>query len=214
MKTVAFIPIKLNNERLPGKNTKILAGKPLLKYIIDTVLNVNGIDEVYLFCSDDSIKEYLPDTIKFLKRDKSLDASNASITKVINSFISLVQADIYVHLQAVSPFISSKSIETALKHVKEGKYDSALAVRPIHDFLWTEGKPFNYDPANIPRTQDLKAVYEETSGFYIFTKEIAKLNRRVGNVPLLYEVSDIEAVDIDEQIDFDIAEAIALKGLV
>ena len=79
----------------------------------------------------------------------------------------------------------------------------------MQDFLWQDGKPLNYDPSNIPRTQDLKPIYKETSGFYIYSKDlITKHNRRVGFKPKLVAVSGFEAIDIDEEEDFILAETI------
>lgn len=90
-----------------------------------------------------------------------------------------------------------------------GDYDSSFAAKKLQDFLWKDGRPFNYELDNIPRTQDLPPLYEETSGFYIYKSDvITKLNRRIGEKPYIVEVNEIEAVDIDEKEDFDIADAI------
>ena len=84
-----------------------------------------------------------------------------------------------------------------------------MTVTNLQNFIWIDGKPFNYDPQCIPRTQDLDPVYEETSGMYVFTKDLLeKEGRRVGHKPYLVELSKIEAVDIDEKEDFIIADAI------
>lgn len=81
-----------------------------------------------------------------------------------------------------------------------GEYDSSFAAKKLQDFLWKDGKPFNYELDNIPRTQDLEPLYEETSGFYIYNSSvITSLNRRIGEKPYIVEVNEIEAVDIDEK---------------
>ena len=90
-----------------------------------------------------------------------------------------------------------------------GEYDSAFAVKELRDFLWKDGKPFNYQLDAIPRTQDLPPLYEETSGFYIYRGEVmTKLGRRIGDNPCLVTVSEVESCDIDEPEDFLIADAI------
>lgn len=210
MKAVALVPIKMNNERLPGKNTKEFSnGKPLISYILNSLENVDGIDSTYVFCSNDKICDYIPDTVKYLKREEWLDLSSTSITDVLLSFVNQVDADIYVLAHATAPFISSQSIQKGVDAVKTGNYDSALSVERLQEFLWKDGKPFNYDLTNIPRTQDLTPLYCETSGFFIFTKDlILNEHRRVGHTPYLVEVSKIEACDIDEPEDFEIANAI------
>lgn len=108
-----------------------------------------------------------------------------------------------------APFISKESIEKGLNAVISGEYDSSFAAKKLQDFLWKDGKPFNYELENIPRTQDLPPLFEETSGFYIYKSDVmTKLNRRIGNKPYIVEVGEIESVDIDEPEDFMIADAI------
>ncbi len=93
--------------------------------------------------------------------------------------------------------------------MKSGEYDSAFAAKKLQDFLWQDGRPLNYDLDNIPRTQDLPVILQETSGFYIYRREIiTSLNRRIGNNAFIVEVSEIEGIDIDESEDFFMADAI------
>lgn len=210
MRVVAVVPMKLNNERLPNKNTKEFDnGEPLCNYILKTLLNVQGIDEIYVYCSNPKIQEYIPDGIKYLKRKESLDTSQTKMNEVLECFANDVAADVYLMTHTTSPFVSSKSIEEALNKVTSGEHDSALAVHCVQEFLWKDGTPFNYDLQNIPRTQDLEPLYSETSGFYIYNKNIIlDHQRRIGFNPYLKEVSKIEAIDIDEPEDFKIANAI------
>lgn len=210
MKIVAIVPMKLNNRRLPQKNTKPFHnGKPLCYYILSTLLKIKEISEVYVYCSNPDIKEYLPEGIKYLQRPKSLDQDTTKMNEVLECFAGEVPADIYVMTHTTAPFISAESIEKGIQAVKENGYDSAFAVKKLQDFLWKDGQPFNYKLDAIPRTQDLPILYEETSGFYIYHSDvITKLKRRIGNHPYMVEVSEIESVDIDEAEDFEIADAI------
>lgn len=210
MKIVAVVPIKLNSVRLPNKNIKCFTnGDPLCSYILSTLKRVDGIDDVYVFCSNEDIKNYLPNGVKYLKRSESLDQNTTKINEVLKAFSDEVPADIYVMTHTTAPFIKSESIKKGLDAVKSGLYDSAFAVKTIQDFMWDDNGPTNYSLNNIPRTQDLKPFYLETSGFYIYKREIIdKLYRRIGNKPFLVSVSEIESVDIDEKEDFDLANAI------
>lgn len=213
MKTIAVIPMKLNNERLPHKNTKMFTnGKPLCSYIFNTLSRVKNIDEIFVYCSDESIISYLPENIKFLKRSTNLDNNNSTMNDVLNAFIKDIDADIYVLAHATAPFVKATTFEKCINLVKSNNYDSAFSVKKVQEFLWKDGKPINYELENIPRTQDLPNIYRETCGFYIFKKEIIKkYNRRIGNNPYLCEVDDIEATDIDDQFDFDIANYLLQK---
>jgi CMP-N-acetylneuraminic acid synthetase len=210
MKIAAVVPMKLNNERLPNKNTKCFDnGQPLCSYILNTLLTIDGLDEIYVYCSNPAIMAYIPEGVTFLQRKASLDTSETKINEVLGCFAKDVDADIYLMTHVTSPFIKAESIQEALNKVKSDEFDSAVAVQKIQDFLWLDGRAFNYDLNNIPRTQDLPLMYSETSGFYIYRKDIiVKHNRRIGFKPYLKEVSKIESIDIDEYEDFEIANAI------
>ena len=210
MKTVAIVPMKLNNRRLPQKNTKCFTnGKPLCHYILSTLLKVKGIDEVYVYCSNPDIQEFIPEGVKYLRRSSSLDQDITKMNEVLRCFANEVSADIYVMTHTTAPFIKKESIEKGLEAVKSGKYDSSFAAKKLQDFLWKDGKPFNYELDNIPRTLDLPLIYKETSGFYIYKNNImSEFNRRIGDKPFIVEVGEIEGVDIDEAEDFVIADAI------
>ncbi len=210
MKTVAVVPMKLNNRRLPQKNTKSFTnGKPLCHYILSTLLKVAEIEGVYVYCSNPDIQEYIPEGVKFLKRAESLDLDSTKMNEVLQAFANEIVADVYVMTHVTSPFITKESIEKGLYAVLDERYDSAFAAKRLQDFLWKDGKPFNYELNDIPRTQDLQVLYEETSGFYIYKREImTRHNRRIGDNPCIVEVGEIEGIDIDEAEDFIIADAI------
>ncbi len=210
MKVVAVVPMKLNSVRLPNKNIKPFDnGEPLCKYILNTLKSISKIDEVYVYCSNPSIKDYLPDGVKYLTRSTSLDQNTTKINEVLSSFASDVEADVYVMTHTTAPFIKPESIEKGLDAVLSGEYDSSFACKKIQEFLWQDNKPFNYSLNNIPRTQDLPELMAETSGFYIYNAKIIKeLNRRIGEKPYLVEVDGIESIDIDEADDFAIANAV------
>jgi len=206
MKTVAFVPIKLNSQRLKDKNILPIDGKPLCSYIANTLLASKGIDEVYVFASDERVCEYMPNDIIFKKRDPYLDGDLVKGFEIYKAFIEMVDADVYVLAHATSPFIKSDTISDAVSRVREGDYDSAFSATKVQTFSWYKNEPINYDLNDVPRTQDIEPVWVETSAFYIFKKEIfTKHNRRIGFKPYIAEVSGLEAIDIDEKADYDMA---------
>ena len=197
MKVVSFIPIKLNNQRLPGKNTMMLNGRPMCDYLFETISEVDTIDEK-------------SKGLKFLKRDPYLDGFQVKGLEIIDRFIKDVDADIYVLTHVTQPFTKGTSIAKALEKVVSGEYDSAFSAVMLQDYMWMNGKPFNYDMKNIVRTQDLKPIYMETGAFFIFRKEVfTKLGQRIGNKPYIYEIDQFEAVDVDTAEDFEFAKAVA-----
>jgi len=215
MKVVAYVPIKTNNQRLPGKNTKTFDdGTPLCSLLFNSLNNCSNIDEKYCFCSDVSIKEYLPQGITFLQRDSSLDSSSTLCNDIISSFISNVDADVYVLTHVTSPFLKTKTIEKCVDKVTAEGYDSAFTVSRIYDFLWDSNRqPVNFDPTCTVRSQDLEPLFKETNGVFVFTKDVFKrTNRRVGLNPYMCEVNELEAIDINIPTDFDLANSVYMGG--
>lgn len=210
MKIAAFVPIKLNNERTPGKNTKRFSdGTPLITHFLKTLVKVKEIDELYVYCSNEEIKEYLVPNVQYLKRPEWLDTKEATPQDIIRCFMQQVDADIYMVCHCTSPFVKEERFSECIKKVCSEGYDSAFTGEKMQRLMWYNGKPLNFDAENVPRTQDLPVYYNEVSAAYVFPKEtFVTLNRRIGIKPYICEVSGYECVDIDYPEDFEIANAI------
>lgn len=207
MKITAIMPIKLKNERCPGKNTKMLGSKPLLQYELDSLKATQMCDSIHVYCSNEDVVPFLPDGVAFTKRPEFLDLPTSNFTQIFTSFMETVDSDIYVYAHATAPFISVETMKQCIHAVASGEYDSAFCAVMLQDYLWKNGEPLNFDAANVPRTQDLEPIYQETSGVYVFTKEVfQKYKRRIGKKPFIKEVSFKESIDIDNPSDFDLAE--------
>ncbi len=214
MKIVSFIPIKLNNQRLPGKNLLPLNGRPLCDYMFETICKVKAINERYVYCSDEAIKPYIAPYeskgLHFLKRDSYLDGFHVKGLEIIDRFVNDVPADIYVLTHVTSPFVKAESFDDALSKILTGEYDSAFSALEIKSYMWMHGKPINYDIKNIPRTQDLDPVYQETSAFFIFRREVfTEMGQRIGEKPYICVTNQVEAIDVDTPEDFEFAQAAA-----
>lgn len=213
-KVVAFVPIKLNNQRTPGKNTKRFDdGTPLITVFLKTLVKVKGFDEVYVFCSNPEIKDYLIPGVNYLQRPEFLDTQTATPQDIISEFMKLVKADIYAVCHCTSPFVTAEHIDDCVSAVLSKDFDSAFTAEKIQRLLWSsKNEPLNFDAENVPRTQDLEPIYNEVSAAYVFTKEsFETLRRRIGLKPYLAVVSGVECVDIDYPEDFEIANAIYMN---
>ena len=216
MKTAAFVPIKMNNQRLPGKNTKKFDdGTSLITHFLKMLVSVEEFNSIYVFCSNEEIREYLINGVNFCKRPERLDLQSATPQDIISEFMKCVEADVYAVCHCTSPFVSKQHISECLQSVLSGKHDSAFLGERIQRLLWKgEGAPINFDPGNIPRTQDLVPIYAEVSAAYVFKKEtFTRYRRRIGNSPYMVEISGIEAIDIDNPEDFEIANAVYMSIL-
>lgn len=215
MKIVAFVPVKLNNERFPGKNLKQFAdGKVLLTYFLEKLSKIDLLDELYVFCSDENIKNYLTRKAIFLKRPKYLDTKEATPQNIINEFMRRVNdADIYCVCHCTNPLVSTEHFRETINALVQKNFDSAFTAKKIQKLFWTQKKePLNFDATNIPRTQDLPPLYEEIPAIYAFRKEMfIETQRRIGFNPRITQISEIESVDIDYPQDFIIANSIYMN---
>lgn len=209
MKVVAFVPIRLNSKRVVGKNLKLLGDKPMMCYLLKTLVEVPSIDEVYVYCSSEEVRPLLPEGVKLQLRDTALDSDTALGEQIYDAFVKEVEADVYILAHTTSPFIKGETISKAIEEVLSGAHDSALSVQKMQTFAWYGGKPLNYSPTSIPLTQTIEPVYVETSAFYIFRRETwVEKHRRVGFNPYMAVVGPVEGVDIDYPEDFEFAEKI------
>lgn len=211
MKIVAMVPIKLNSERVKEKNLRTFYdGKPLVHFILEALVHSSLIDEVYVYCSDDRIKDYLIRGVKYLKRPDFLDLNTSNCNDIIREFIKEVDADYYVVSHATAPFTKTESINRCIESVvNSNEYDSAFTVEKVQNFIWENGKPMNFNPNHFPRTQDLNPIYMETSGAFVFSREVFETyNRRIGITPCLVEVEPMEGCDIDTEYDMMVAQAL------
>ena len=214
MKTVAFVPIRLNSQRVVGKNLRPLGGRPMMTYLLQSLAAAKNIDQVYVYCSSREVEQYLPEGVKLLLRDQRLDSNTTLGAEIYDAFVSEVEADIYILAHATSPFIRTSTIEQAVAKVASGEHDSAFSAERIQTFTWWQGKPLNYSLENIPRTQELEPIYVETSAFFVFEREVwTEQHRRIGDKPYVAVTDRIESIDIDNPDDFTLAEAIVAAGL-
>ena len=212
---VALLPMKANSERVPGKNFREFYGKPLFRWMLDTLLSVEAIDLVVINTDARAILESngLSDSERVLIRDRKPEICGdmVSMNAVIGDDVSNVEADIYLMTHTTNPLVSSDTVKNALAAFQEAREesraDSLFTVNKIQTrFYRSDGSPVNHDPDNLVRTQDLEPWYEENSNLYIFTgHSFASTGARIGSKPMMFETPKLEAIDIDTPEDWDFA---------
>jgi CMP-N-acetylneuraminic acid synthetase len=213
MKIVALVPMRHDSQRIPGKNYRLLAGKPLYYHIIETLLICPEIAEVVVDTDSSTIMEglarYFPQ-VRVFERPQQLRPGEISMNEVLLYDTSQVDADFYLQTHSTNPLLRAETISGAIHFMQDRypEYDSLFSVTRVQTRLWdAAGLPINHDPDLLLRTQDLPPVYEENSCLYIFTREALVTRRnRIGVHPYLFEINAIEAWDIDEEEDFKIVD--------
>lgn len=212
-KIVALVPMRHDSHRVKGKNYRLLAGKPLYHHILSTLLNCPEISEVVVDTDSqpimDGIKLDFPQVRIFI-RPEHLRAGEIPMNEVLLHDISQVEADFYLQTHSTNPLLTPETISHAIRIMIENfpGYDSLFSVTRWQTRLWDElGRAINHNPAVLLRTQDLPPVYEENSCLYIFTRQtLQNEHNRIGERPYLFEIEASEAWDIDEEIDFLMAD--------
>ena len=214
-KIIAILPMKANSERVKGKNFRIFNGKPLFKWVLDTLLKVPEIDQVVINTDARHIlaENGLVDSDRVLIRDRKTEICGdlVSMNKIIQNDIENTDADIYLMTHTTNPLLSIETIQASIKQFIEqqekGECDSLFTVDKIQTRFYRENaSAINHDLNNLVRTQDLEPWFEENSNLYIFTKNsFAKTNARIGSKPVMYVNPKFESIDIDEPEDWDMA---------
>lgn len=219
-KIAALVPMRHHSQRVPRKNYRQLAGKPLYTYIIQTLLDCPEISQIVVDTDSEPVMEGtrrdFPQVV-ILERPDYLCADETSMNEVLIYDTSQVEADFYLQTHSTNPLLESGTISSAIQTFQENYpgYDSLFGVSRIQTRLWDElGRAINHNPAVLLQTQDLPPVFEENSCLYIFKRQtLLEKRNRLGERPYLYEISRLQAWDIDEMLDFQIVELIIKQGL-
>jgi CMP-N-acetylneuraminic acid synthetase len=212
-KLVALVPMRHHSQRVPGKNYRPLTGKPLYQYIVATLLAVPEITEVVVDTDSAPIMEGLRrdfSQVKILPRPEHLCTDAISMTEILLYDTSQVEADFYLQTHSTNPLLRPETVSRAIQTFLADypARDSLFSVTRLQTRLYdADGRPLNHDPDTLLQTQDLPPVYEENSCLYIFTREnLARRRNRLSERPLMFEIDAAEAWDIDEELDFAIAD--------
>jgi CMP-N-acetylneuraminic acid synthetase len=213
MNIAALVPMRHHSQRVPGKNYRPLAGKPLYQHIIETLIAVPEVTSIMVDTDSEPVmsglREHYPQ-VKIIQRPENLRAPEIPMNEILAYDTAQIEADFYLQTHSTNPLLKAETISGAVKQFLAAypAFDSMFSVTRLQTRLWDSlTRAINHNPAILLQTQDLPPVYEENSCFYLFTRQnlLAKRNR-LGERPLMYEIPRLEAVDIDEEPDFIIAD--------
>lgn len=216
IRTVAIVPMRHDSERVPGKNYRRLAGIPLYHHIVRTLSRVPEIGSIVVDTDSDFIledcAEHFP-MVQRLRRPAHLCDGETPMNDVLVNTIAQLEADVVLQTHSTNPFLKADTVSDALRLFVDPArdFDSLFSVTRLQARLWdSQTQPVNHDPAILLRTQDLPPLFIENSCFFIFTPDLLReLGNRIGSSPKMFEMSNLEAVDIDTESDFALAVAIA-----
>ena len=202
-----------HSQRVPGKNYRLLAGKPLFHHIVETLLAVPEVSEILVDTDSEPVMDGLRlqfPQVGIISRPEHLRADDVAMNDILIYDTGQVQADFYLQTHSTNPLLKPETVSRAI-HSLLTTYptnDSLFSVTRLQTRLYSQdGRAINHDPTVLIQTQDLPPVYEENSCLYIFTREnLLKRHHRIGEKPLMFEIDADEAWDIDEELDFAITD--------
>jgi CMP-N-acetylneuraminic acid synthetase len=218
MKLAALVPMRHHSQRVPGKNYRPLAGKPLFHHIIETLLAVPEIDMVMVDTDSepvmDGVRRFFPN-VKLIQRPEHLRADDVPMNEILLHDTAQVDAEFYLQTHSTNPLLKAETISRGIQafFASYPAKDSLFSVTRLQSRLYDQfGKAINHNPLELIQTQDLPPVYEENSCMYIFTRSnLAAKRHRISDHPLMFEIDAAEAWDIDEELDYEITNFLKSK---
>jgi CMP-N-acetylneuraminic acid synthetase len=221
MKLTALLPMKENSDRLPNKNIRLFAGKPLYHCIIKCLMKSEYIEKIVIntdsnYIAKDAQRQF--ESVQIISRPEEIQGDFVSMNEIIAYDLGRLDGEHFLQTHSTNPLLRLETIDKAVEVYFNNlnKFDSIFSVTRMHTRLYsTDGKPVNHNPQQLLRTQDLPPIFEENSNFYIFSKTsfLNSGNNRIGLKPQMFEINKLEAIDINDQDDFELAEVLYTKRI-
>jgi CMP-N-acetylneuraminic acid synthetase len=212
-KLIALVPMRHHSQRVPGKNYRPLAGKPLFHHIVETLLAVPEIDQIVVDTDSEPVMNGLRKNfpqVAIINRPEYLRADDVPMNEILLYDTEKFPADFYLQTHSTNPLLKTETVSRAIRtfHENYPKLDSLFSVTRLQTRLYDQhGNAINHNPQELIQTQDLPPVYEENSCIYIFNRpNLAAKHHRISDHPLMFEIEADEAWDIDEELDFAITD--------
>jgi CMP-N-acetylneuraminic acid synthetase len=211
IKIAALVPMRHHSQRVPEKNFRELAGKPLFYHILETLLSVPELDGIYVDTDSSPIIEGIQENfpmVEIIHRPQDLCADDTPMNQIIRHDVSQIQAKYYLQTHSTNPLLKAGTISRAIDSFNANldHYDSLFSVTRLQTRLYDQsGTAINHNPMELIQTQDLPPVFEENSCIYLFSEaSLIENGHRIGRKPYMFEIDPAEAWDIDTPLDFEI----------
>lgn len=215
-KVAVIIPVKEHSERVPGKNFRLFGGVPLYQVIVNTLLQCAFVEHIYIDTDSQKIltsSVFKGKRVTVFERSRELIGDMVSVNKIIAYNVARITSRYFLQTHCTNPLLGQKTVDAAIQLYfdNSNQYDSLFSVTRYNSrFYDADFCPLNHKPEELLRTQDLLPLYEENSNLYIFSREsfFENKEKRIGRKPYLFTMNKIEAIDIDTEDDFILAETL------
>lgn len=212
----ALIFMKYFSERVPNKNIKSFCNKPLFHWILKRLEASKYINEIIINTDSEIIAEEATKNFKVtihMRPEYLLAIESNEANQIIEYDLSVSDGEYFLQTHCTNPLLKTETIDNAIEEFfsknSRKNNDSLISVSAVKKRLyWENGKAINHTPDLLIKTQNLPTVYEENSCIYIFSKQtFLQRKNRIGYNPLFYMMDPRESIDIDDEVDFILAES-------
>jgi N-acylneuraminate cytidylyltransferase len=216
MKIKALVAVRSGSVRVENKNIRPFAGSTLLERKLLQLKRISFLDGVVVNSNDDAMLDIARKCgCEAVKRDQLYASNEVSMSDVYENMAQNCDADIIAYTNVTNPLLKDETIYRAIEIYQHemNLCDSLNSAHLIKEFLFLNNKPLNYDLRKQPRSQDLPDIAALNFAINILPREtMISCKNVVGLNPKIFLIDEIEATDIDNQIDFDFAEFIIRQG--
>jgi len=235
MKIIAVVSARGGSKEIPGKNIKLLNGKPLISYILKTLTRCKELDRIILSSDSNKILNFgrkVHNKIETMKRPNNLALDSTPLTSVVKYVAERLEKENYIpdyvlQIAPTCPFIKLSTLKKIINYLKKKKSNCVVTLKRIEHEHPYRAKKLNknnkifksfvtsFNVEKFISRQDLPALYCTSGAIYARSFKLLKTynekNFCLGKKPIGVVVSDIESINIDRKIDFYFAEMIAKK---
>lgn len=208
----ALVAVRSGSVRVQNKNIRPFAGKTLLEYKIGQLKTVKGLDGVIVNSNSAEMLDIAESLgAETVLRDPHYASNSVSMSDVYRNMAENCRCDYIMYANVTNPLTSTASYENAIRRffdgISAGSFDSLNSGTLVHEFLFRDNRPINYDLQHQPRSQELPEIYALNFAINILKREtMIECRNVVGKKPEIFALPEIEAIDIDTELDFFIAE--------
>ena len=221
MKIIGMIPARLGSTRVKNKNLRLINGKPLIQYIVNSAIKSNLLDDIYINSESSQFESIAENSgVKFYQRPKELSSNTATNDDFAIDFMDNIECDILIQLLPTSPFVTSSEIDGFIQEMLNGNFKTMISVANIQIECIYKDKAINFDQSKqTPPSQLLEPIKSyacSLMGWNVktFRDNINKYNAAYhgGDESIgFYELKGYSKIDIDNEEDFLLAEAVSLS---
>jgi len=205
----ALIAVRSGSVRVKNKNIRPFSGSSLLEIKIQQLLKVGNLDGIIVNSNDDAILKIASRFgVELVKREEQFAANDVPMSDVYRNMAENANSDIILYANVTNPLVPPERYDELIEFfLRGGDFDSLNSSSQVKEFMFLNGKPINYDLRNQPRSQDLPNIQALNFAISIISRKLMISQKNVvGTKPYLYDLPEIESIDIDTMLDFEIAE--------